>query len=64
MLWIQQVTVCCCSVRAVDSAGIHCLVGNFAVILHYLLINNLVNEDRLSFIDRLPKNLGGHTIIP
>ena len=59
LLWIQPSVV-----RAVDSAEIPCGVCNFDVILHYLLINNLVKEDRLSFTDRLPKNLGGHTVIP
>ena len=79
MLWIQQVIVCVAVdsasyrvvlwiqpsvVRAVDSAEIPCVVCDFVVILHYLLINNLVKEDGLSFTDRSPKNLGGHTVIP
>ena len=75
MLWIQQVIVCVAVdsasyrvvlwiqpsvVRAVDSAEIPCVVRYFVVIL---LINNLVKEDGLSFTDRSPKNLGGHTVI-
>ena len=58
VLWIQPSVV-----RAVDSAEIPFVVCNFVVILHYLL-NNLVKEDGLSFTDRSPKNLGGHTVIP
>ena len=50
--------------RAVDSAEIPFVVCNFTVIRHYLQINNLVKDDRLSFNDRSPKNLGGHNVIP
>ena len=58
VLWIQPSIV-----RAVDSAEIPCVVCDFVVILHYLIINNLVIEDRLSFTDGSPKNLGGYTVI-
>ena len=39
VLWIQPSVV-----RAVDSAEIPCVVCDFVVILHHLLINNLVKE--------------------